>query len=85
MGKEKMLFTSILSFFHDVFETVYYTDVLKLWIIIQSFKGGYLDFSTLTELKNICMNEIYLKKQYKSSITKCHKIWKKKKKMMEYP
>ena len=28
-------------------------------------KGGYLDFSHLTELKNIYITEIYMKKQYK--------------------
>ena len=32
------------------------------------FKGGYLDFSHLTELKNICIIEIYMKQQYESSI-----------------
>ena len=37
-------------------------------------KGGYLDFSHLTELKNICITEIYMKKQCKSSITKNYKI-----------
>ena len=37
-------------------------------------KGGYLDFSHLTELKNRYITEIYIKKQYKSSITKNHKI-----------
>ena len=31
------------------------------------FKGGYLDFSHHTELKKIYINEIYMKKQYKSS------------------
>ena len=30
-------------------------------------KGGYLDFSHLTELKNIYITEIYMRKQYKSS------------------
>ena len=39
--------------------------------------NGYLDFSHLTELKNIYITEIYVKKQYKSSITKNHKIKKK--------
>ena len=38
------------------------------------FKGGYLDFSHLTELKNIYINEIYMKKQYRSSRIKNHKI-----------
>ena len=28
-----------------------------------TLKGGYLDFSHLTELKNIYITEIYLKKQ----------------------
>ena len=41
-------------------------------------KGGYLDFSHLTELKNIYVTEIYMKKQYKSSIIRNHKITKKK-------
>ena len=40
----------------------------------KSFKGGYLDFSHLPELKNIYITEIYLKKEYKSSIIKNHKI-----------
>ena len=37
-------------------------------------KGGYLDFSHLIVLKNIYITEIYLKKQYKSSRIKNHKI-----------
>ena len=37
-------------------------------------KGGNLDFAHLTELKNIYITEIYMIKQYKSSITKNHKI-----------
>ena len=45
-----------------------------------AFKGGYLDFSHLTELKDIYITEIYMKKYYKSSISKDHKIEKKKKK-----
>ena len=40
-------------------------------------KGGYLDFSHLTELKIIYITEMYMKLQYKSSITKNHKIKKK--------
>ena len=39
-------------------------------------RGGYLDFSHPTELKNISIAEIYMKKQYKSSIIKSHKIIK---------
>ena len=30
-------------------------------------KGGYLDFSDFTELKNIYTTEIYMRKQYKAS------------------
>ena len=41
------------------------------------FKGGYIDFSHLTELKKIYITEIYMKKQYKSSTIKNHKITKK--------
>ena len=40
------------------------------------FKGGYLDFSHLTELNYVNITEIYMKTQYKSSITKNHKIKK---------
>ena len=43
------------------------------------FKGGYLDFSHLSEFKNIYITEIDMKKQYKSSIIKNHKITNKKK------
>ena len=37
-------------------------------------KDGYLDFSHLTELKSIYITEIYMRKQYKSSIMTNHKI-----------
>ena len=46
-------------------------------LYVSYLKGGYLDFSHLTEMKNIYMTEIYMKKQYKSSITKNKKIKKK--------
>ena len=48
-----------------------------------NFKGGCLDFSHLTELENIDLYiiEIYMKKQYKSSIIKNHKTTEKKKKV----
>ena len=39
-----------------------------------NLKGGYLDFSHLAELKDINITEIYMKKQYKSSRIKNHKI-----------
>ena len=45
------------------------------WITL---KGGYLDFSHLTELKNIYITEIYMRKQYKSSKIKYKKITKNK-------
>ena len=52
---------------------------------LRRLKGGYLDFSHLTELKNIYLTEIYMKKKkYKSSITRNHKIIKKKK-LMVFP
>ena len=41
-------------------------------------KGGYLDFSHLSKLKNEYITEIYMKKQNKSSIIKNHKITNKK-------
>ena len=37
-----------------------------------SFKGGHLDFSHLTKFENAYITEIYMKKQYKSPITKNH-------------
>ena len=41
-----------------------------------AFKGGYLDFSRLIELKNMYITEIYMQKQCKSPIIKNHKITK---------
>ena len=31
--------------------------------MVRGFKGGYSDFSRLTELKNIYITEIYMKKK----------------------
>ena len=39
-------------------------------------EGGYLDFSHLTELKDIYITEIYMKRHCKSSRIKNHKITK---------
>ena len=39
----------------------------------EAFTSGYLDFSHLMGLKNTFITEIYMRKQYKSSITKNHK------------
>ena len=53
------------------------TQFLTIYSLL--FKSGYLGFSHLTELKNIYfffITEIYMKKQYKSSIAKNHKIKK---------
>ena len=53
-----------------------------------SLKGGYLDFSHLTEIIYIYIyihtTEIYMKIQYKSSITNNHRIKKKKKKKKKF-
>ena len=46
-------------------------------------EGGHLDFSHLTEFKKLYIAEIYMKKQYKSSIIKNHRITEKK--MMVFP
>ena len=46
------------------------------WWLERGFKGGYLHFSHLTELKNIYITEIYMRKQYKSSKIKNKKITK---------
>ena len=41
---------------------------------IPDINGGYLNFSHLTELENICITKMYMRKQYKSSLTKNHEI-----------
>ena len=43
---------------------------------MNEFKSGYLDLSHPTELKNIYITEIYMRKQYKSSKIKNKKITK---------
>ena len=53
------------------------TSVFGMILFVLVVKGGYLDFSLLTESKNICITEKYVKKQYKLSITKNHRIRKK--------
>ena len=67
------------------FQSLYF--VFEYWF--RDIKGGYFDFSHLTESKNIYITEIYMKKkQYKSSFIKNHRITKKKKKkkkMMVFP
>ena len=60
---------------------------MQIWIsfqsiyffLVESFKGGYLDFSHLTPPPPTHTHtEIYMKKQCKSSLTKNHKITHKK-------
>ena len=58
--------------------------IITEMMLKKAFKGGYLDFSHLTELKSICITEIYMKKQYKSSRIKNHNITEKKI-MMGFP
>ena len=57
---------------------------LTLSFIYTHFKGGYLEFSHLTELENKHIAEINMKKQYKSSIMKNYKITHTKK-LMVFP
>ena len=47
---------------------------LTLYSIDTHFKGGYLDFYISPKLKNIYITETYLKKEYRSSVIKNHKI-----------
>ena len=63
----------IILFSTKCFLLVYmYIDLLK-------FKGGYLDFSHLSESRNVYITEIYMKKKkIKSSIIRNHKITNKK-------
>ena len=61
--REKLLVTIIFFFSHIVF-----LPIKELTHHFNNFKGGYLDFSHLTELKKyIYITEIYRRKQYKSS------------------
>ena len=48
-------------------------------VIWKTINAVHPDFSHLTELRNIYITKICMKKQYKSSIVKNHKITKKKK------
>ena len=59
----------------DTFRKCFKSPLHIVWV-----KGGYLGFSHLVELRNINSTDIYMKKQYKSSRIKNHKITKKKKK-----
>ena len=50
---------------------------LHVYIGLLILKGGHLDFSQPAEFKNLYITEIYMKKQYKSSIIKNFKITEK--------
>ena len=72
----------ILNFFNKplcyVTEWNFLVISMHIGTYVPILKDGYLDFSHLTELKNIYITEIYTRKQYKSRI-KNHKITNKKK------
>ena len=59
--RRQCFFQAFSPFTHNVFKSFF-------------VKGGYLDFSHLTELKNIYLTEICMTKRHKSSITKNYKI-----------
>ena len=61
-------------------EMVQSKQFLYCYYYLSCFKGGYLDFSHPPRLKNTYIKEIFMKKEYKSSIIKNHKITNKKKK-----
>ena len=64
--------------FPQCFQQVCFPGALKGFIVWEWVKGGYLDFSHLTELEKNNITKIYMKK--KTSIIKNRKIRKKKKK-----
>ena len=67
---------------YSLVSNVYRHKLVVLWhlhqkkneILYFGIKGGYLEFSHHAKLKNIYVTEIYMKKQYKSSVIKNHKI-----------
>ena len=65
--KEKILFPLCFLFLKKSF-------IVILAMFNLSSANGYLDFSHLAELKKIHITEIFMKKQYKSSVTKNHEI-----------
>ena len=62
---------------------VFFFEILITNELVYHFKGGYLHFSHLTELKIVYITQISMKKQCKSSIIKNHKITKKKKNVFD--
>ena len=70
---EKKIISIPVNFFPSIFSPLTPQVILEL-----TFKGGYLDFSHLTELKNMYITEIYMKKKNHSTRIKNHEITKKK-------
>ena len=58
---------------------IFWSNLGTFGLLLVSVKGGYLEFCHLTELKNRYITEIYMKKQYKSSRFKNHKVTNKQK------
>ena len=77
MGKGEIARCEQFLLIPQCFQTDCFPGALKGVIVWEWVKRRYLDFSRLTELKNKYITEIYMNKQYKSSITKNHKIKKK--------
>ena len=76
-GKRRNCSLRAISPFPKVFSKSLFPRGVKRVIVWEWVKGVYLDFSRLTELKNLYITEIYMKKQYISSIINNHKTTKK--------
>ena len=78
-------FLTMLSTLHGIFPQFKYTlkcrlQFVSVWTSLKFCRlviSWLFRFFHLTELRNIYITEIYMRKQYKSSITKKHKIKKK--------
>ena len=69
-GKGEIARDEQFLLFPQCFQTACFPGASKGVIVWEWVIGGCLDFSHLTELKNTYITEIYVKKQYKLSITK---------------
>ena len=74
VGKREIARYEQFLLFPQCFQMAGFPMVSKGVIVWEWVKGGHLDFSQLPELKDIYITEIYMKKQYQSSIIKNHKI-----------
>ena len=77
VGKGEIARHQQFLLFPQCFQKACFPGASKGVIVWEWVKGGHLDFSHLAELKIIYITEIYMKKQYKSSIIKNHKITQK--------